>query len=283
MRTRSPVTGARRRLLRAAFVAFVVIVCAVVVFPFYWMIVSSLQTGRGLFSYPPLLWPDNFAFRSFKLVLGGTALLRWLGNSFVVSLSASVGALLFAASGAYALSRFRYPGRSTAALLILTTQMVPPLILVIPLFVIFRRLNLTDTLTGLVVGNFTFTLPVCVWMLKSIFDTIPEDIEAAAQIDGCSYLQVLTRITAPLAVPGFVATGIFAFLESWDEFMFSRTVITTPDKWVASIGLSSFIGVYVTPWDQIMAAAVLFTLPPVLLFLLVQRYFVAGFAGGVKG
>jgi multiple sugar transport system permease protein len=121
-------------------------------------------------------------------------------------------------------------------------------------------------------------------MLRAIFESIPVEIEEAARIDGCAYWQVLLRITAPIGLPGFVATGIFCFLTSWDEFMFSRTVITSTEKWVASIGLASFIGEYVTPWDEIMAAASLFTFLPVVLFLLVQRYFVAGLAsGGVKG
>jgi len=278
------VTGLDRRLKTVIFVLFVVFVCGAVAFPFYWMIVSALQTGRGLFTYPPMLYPDNFEFKSFRTVLSNTGLPRWLWNSFLVSLASSLGALLVGAPGAYALSRFRYRGKNLFAILILTTQMMPPLVLVIPLFVIFRHLHLSDSLTGLVLANFTFALPVCVWMLRAIFDSIPEEIEEAARIDGCSYGQVLIRITAPLALPGFVATGIFAFLTSWDEFMFSRTVITAKDKWVASIGLSSFIGEYITPWDEIMAAATLFTVPPVILFLLVQRYFVAGLAaGGVKG
>ena len=278
-------TGAsRHRGGRLLFCAMVVVTCGAVAFPFYWMIVTALQTGRGLFSYPPLLWPDNFAFQSFKAVLSGTALPRWLANSLIVSLASSLAALLVGTPGAYALSRFRYRGKTSFAILILTTQMMPPLVLVIPLYIIFRALALSDSLTGLALANFAFALPVCVWMLRAIFDSIPEDIEEAARIDGCSYTQVLVRITAPLALPGFVATGIFAFLTSWDEFMFSRTVITATEKWVASIGLSSFIGIYLTPWDQTMAAAALFTLPPVILFLLVQRYFVAGLsAGGVKG
>jgi multiple sugar transport system permease protein len=162
--------------------------------------------------------------------------------------------------------------------------MMPPLVLIIPLYTIFIGMGLTDTLFGLVLGNFAFSLPVVMWMMKSIFDSIPIEIEEAARVDGASWLYILVRITLPIALPGLVATGIFTFLNGWDEFMFARTIVSSADKWVGTVGLASFIGVYVTAWDQILAAATIFTLPPVILFLLVQKYFIAGLgAGAVKG
>jgi multiple sugar transport system permease protein len=152
------------------------------------------------------------------------------------------------------------------------------------LYTIFSGLGLTNTLLGLIVGNLAFSLPVVIWMMKSIFDSIPIEIEEAARIDGASWPYVLWRVTLPIALPGLIATGIFTFLNGWDEFMLARTIISSGDKWVGTIGLSSFIGVYVTSWDQILAAATIFTLPPVVLFLLVQKYFIAGLGtGAVKG
>jgi multiple sugar transport system permease protein len=162
--------------------------------------------------------------------------------------------------------------------------MMPPLVLIIPIYTIFIKLNLTDTLSGLVLGNFAFSLPVVIWMMKSIFDSIPFEIEEAARVDGASWPYILLRITLPLALPGLVATSIFTFLSGWDEFLLARTIVTPAEKWVGTVGLASFIGVYVTPWDQILAAATIFTLPPVILFLFVQKYFIAGLgAGAVKG
>jgi multiple sugar transport system permease protein len=247
------------------------------------MIVNSLQTGLGRFSYPPRLLPDDFSFSSYRTVFGNTNVDKWLLNSLAVSLSAAGAALIVGAWGAYAISRFKSRGVGAAAYITLMTQMMPPVVLMIPLFKIFRQLGLVDKLSGLVVANFIFALPVTIWMLKSIFDTIPVEIEEAALIDGCNRMQVLLKITGPLSLPGFVAAGIFAFIAAWDEFMFTRTVITNPDNWVGSLGIVSFIGEWSTPWDQIMAAASLFTVVPVILFLLVQRYFIAGLAGGVKG
>jgi multiple sugar transport system permease protein len=260
-----------------------VIVTMLIVFPFYWMIVNSLQTGQGRFAYPPRFFPDDVGFSSYRTVLKETDVGRWLLNSLSVSLSASVAALVIGAWGAYAISRFQIRGMRFASYIILTTQMIPPIVLMIPLFKLFRQLGLIDKLGGLVVANFVFTLPVTIWMLKSIFDAIPVEIEEAALVDGCNRMEVLAKITGPLSAPGFVAAGIFAFISSWDEFMFTRLVITHPDKWVGSVGIVSFIGEWAASWDQMMAAASMFTVVPVILFLLVQRYFIASLVGGVKG
>jgi len=267
-----------------AFYAALFALLVAVVFPFYWMLKTSMDTGSGLFSYPPRFLPGSYAMEGYRAVLTETAVGAWLWNSFVVASGSTVLALAAGVSGAYGLSRFRYRGKAALALVILTTQMMPPLVLIIPLYTIFIGLGLTDTLFGLVLGNFAFSLPVVIWMMKSIFDSIPIEIEEAARVDGASWPYILLRVTLPIALPGLLATGIFTFLSGWDEFMFARTIVSSTEKWVGTIGLSSFIGVYVTSWDQILAAAAIFTLPPVVLFLLVQKYFIAGLgAGAVKG
>ncbi len=276
------------RLVRAilweiAFYAALLLMLAAVVFPFYWMVKTSMDTGAGLFSHPPRFLLDHYAMEGYRAVLRDTPVGLWLWNSFVVAAGSTVLALAAGVSGAYGLSRFRYRGKTTLALVILTTQMMPPLVLIIPIYAIFIGLGLTDTLFGLMLGNFAFSLPVVIWMMKSIFDSIPFEIEEAARVDGASWLYILVRVTVPISLPGLVATGIFTFLNGWDEFMLARTIVTSTDKWVGTVGLASFIGVYVTPWDQILAAATIFTLPPAVLFLLVQRYFIAGLgAGAVK-
>lgn len=273
----------RHWLWELAFYAALCLLLAAVVFPFYWMIKTSLETGTGLFAYPPRFLPSSSALEGYRAVLRETPLARWLWNSFVVASGSTLLALIAGVSGAYGLSRFRYRGKSTLALVILTTQMMPPLILIIPIYTIFIGLKLTDSLLGLVLGNLAFSLPVVIWMMKAIFDSIPFEIEEAARVDGASWPYILCRITLPLALPGVVATSIFSFLQGWDEFMLARTIVTAPGKWVGTVGLASFIGLYVTPWDQILAAATMFTLPPIILFLLVQKYFIAGLgAGAVK-
>jgi multiple sugar transport system permease protein len=266
------------------FYAALLMLLLAVVFPFYWMIKTSMEAGASLFSYPPRFLPNSLALEGYRTVVRETQLGLWLWNSFVVATGSTLLALAAGISGAYGLSRFRYRGKSTLALVILTTQMMPPLVLIIPIYTIFIQLGLTDSLFGLMLGNFSFSLPVVIWMMKSIFDSIPFEIEEAARVDGASWPFILLRVTLPLSLPGLVAVGIFTFLSGWDEFLFARTIVTAAEKWVGSVGLASFIGMNVTPWDQILAAATIFTLPPIILFILVQKHFIAGLgAGAVKG
>ena len=273
----------KRLLWESLFYATLLLLLVSVVFPFYWMIKTSMETGAGLFSFPPRFLPNSYAMEGYRAVVQETPIGLWLRNSFIVAFGSTIMALVAGVSGAYGLSRFRYRGKGSLALVILTTQMMPPLVLIIPIYTIFTKLGLTDSLLGLILGNFAFALPVVIWMMKSIFDSIPFEIEEAARVDGASWLTILLRITLPLALPGLIATGIFTFLSGWDEFMLARAIVTATDKWVGTIGLASFIGVYVTSWDQILAAATIFTLPPLILFLMVQKYFIAGLgAGAVK-
>lgn len=274
----------RRVAGEVVFYSVLVLALAVVVFPFYWMIKTSLDAGNSLFAYPPSVVPADPSLNGYETALKDTSLGLWLWNSLVVATTSTALALLAGVSGAYGLSRFRYRGKSSLSLVILTTQMMPPLVLIIPIYTIFIQFGLTDTIFGLILGNFAFSLPVVIWMMKAIFDSIPFEIEEAARVDGASWPYILVRITLPLATPGLVATGIFSFIHGWDEFLFARTIVVSVEKWVGTVGLASFIGVYTTEWDQILASATLFTLPPVILFLLVQKHFIAGLgAGAVKG
>ena len=265
------------------FYAGLLLTAAAVALPFYWMVKTSFEAGTGLFSYPPSLIPKTPSAEGYRTIFRDTSIGLWLWNSFAVSAGSTLMALAAGISGAYGLSRFRYRGKEALALVILTTQMMPPLVLIIPIYTIFIGLGLTNSLFGLMLGNFAFSLPIVIWMMKSIFDSIPVEIEEAARVDGASWPYILAFVTLPIALPGVVATGVFTFLNGWDEFMFARTIVTSADKWVSTVGLASFIGSYVTPWDQILSAATIFTVPPVILFLLVQRYFIAGLgAGAVK-
>lgn len=252
--------------------------------PFLWMLKSALESPAAATAYPPHLLPDGHFVETFTAIFRDTQMLRWMLNSLIVSLVSTVIALALSIPMAYGLSRFRFRGRGGLSVAILGAQMMPPIVLIIPLYTFFVRMGLMDTLWSVIIANAAFALPVMVWMLKTVFDTVPYEIDEAARIDGAGWGMIAFRIVLPLAIPGVVAASIFAFLNAWDEFMLARTLLRSVDKWVGTIGLSSLMGEYVTPWNQIMATALIFTLPPVILFLFVQRHFVSGLgAGAVKG
>lgn len=262
-----------------------VIACVLLnLFPFYWMVSSSLKESASLFAYPPTFLPLPFDVGAYVQVFRQTALLEWLLNSVRVAVPTTVLALVFSVTGAYALSRFKFRGRGLTAMLILVTQMLPGTLLVIPLYLLFKQFGLLDTHVGLIIAYATFALPFSIWMLKGYFDTIPLEIEEAAIVDGCTRLQVLARIVLPLSLPGLTVTAMFAFILAWNDLILAVTLTTDPSLRLDAVGLASFIGEYGTPWGLIMSASTVSSLPILILFLFAQRYLLAGLtAGAVKG
>jgi multiple sugar transport system permease protein len=251
--------------------------------PLYWMLVQALQPMQQRYIFPPQLLPSDPSLDAFWRVWQSTDIVTWLRNTFIVAVTSAILVLVFAAWGAYAMSRWRSRGVGLAAYFTLATQMMPGIVLMIPIYRAFIQLGLVGGLHGLIVANFLFSVPVATWMLKSIFDSIPEEIEEAARLDGCSRLGVLFRITLPIALPGVIATGVFAFIASWNEYIFARLIINRSTDWVGSMGIASFFGELSTPWPEVMAASIIFALPPTALFLAFQRYFVDGLGGATKG
>jgi multiple sugar transport system permease protein len=209
---------------------------------------------------------------------------RWLLNSLFVSLGASSISVLLSIFSAYSLSRYSYRGSTLFSFLLLLTQMLPTALLIVPLFILFKQVQLLNTLVSLVVANAAFIVPITIWVLKGFFDTIPIEIEESGLIDGCSRLGVLFHITLPLSLPAIVASFVIGFFEAWNEFAFALTFISDQDKWVTSVGLASWIGWLTTPIEIMMSGAVVFSVPSVVFFLVLQRYVVSGLAAGaVKG
>lgn len=265
-------------------IILVILTCTVVFFPFYWMVVTSLKKTEHLFVYPPTFIPLVPNLISYIEIFHVRPLATWLGNSFVVASLTTLFSIAVASFGAYGLSRFRFRGKNLLAYLLLATQMLPGVLIIVPIYMIFRNWNLTDELAGLILVYMSFNIPITMWILRGFFDSIPPELEEAAMIDGCSRIGSFLRILFPLSVPGLVGTATVAFIMSWNEYLYARTLISTQSKWTVSVGLSSFIGEYITPWDQIMAGSTVTTLPVLILFLIFQRYLIRGLtAGGVKG
>ncbi len=273
----------RKQIGDAGHLALVILVCLLAVFPFYWMIKSSLTT-QSAFVWPPEIIPTSVSFDAYRDVVDGYPIVRWFLNSTFVALATTALSVLIALNAALGLSRYRTRLTGTFGAVILITQMLPATLLVIPMFIIFRNLKLIDSLFGLVVANLAFALPLAIWVLKGFFDSIPREIEEASMIDGSSEVGAFYRVTIPLTIPGIIAVSIYAFMVSWGEFFFARTLINQETNWVFTVGLSSFRGEHTLQWSELLAAATIFTIPPLLFFAGLQRHLISGLTGGaVKG
>jgi multiple sugar transport system permease protein len=285
---RRPKSGTRRRLerflgdalIRVALVVFVLWTLA----PVAWMVVSSLLNQVALTSVPPDLSPGAFTLDNYRGVLTtGGSLVPAFRNSLIISFLTTGIALTLGSAAAYAIARLGVPGGDKIALLALATQMFPGIVIIIPLFIVLSRLGLIDTYAGLVVVYLSFVLPIVIWVLKGFFESIPPELEKAAAIDGASTWQTFTRIVLPISLPPLFATGIFAFIESWNEFMFA-IILTRLHTKTVPIAISEFAGQYQTAVGQMVAAAALASVPVILLAMIFRRYILMGFAeGAIKG
>jgi multiple sugar transport system permease protein len=279
-RPRSPKMVAQRFL----FYFIVAAVSLAFIFPLYWMIISSITPSDQAFKYPPAFFPSFLKLDAYQEIIEQQPILVWLGNSLTVSLGTTLLTLGVSITGAYALSKRDWRGRTGLGISLLITQMVPAALLVIPIFIIFKGVGLLDSLAGLIIAHSALTVPIAVWVLKGFFENIPPDIHDAAVVDGNGELGVLTRIVIPMAAPALVAVGVIAFFTSWDEYVFSSVFIQSQSLRVFSVGISTFIGEMTTPIDLIFAAATLFVIPPLVFYALIERYLISGFsAGAVKG
>lgn len=270
----------RRILLWAGLSA----VCVVPLFPVYWMGVTSLIPRHEIFRYPPTFvpWPPYFA--AYRDLFGATQLTLWIGNSALVVAVSTFLSVAVSVLAAYSISRF--PARISVATgyVLLATRMVPPTLLVMPLYLVFQRAGLLDTRTALVAAYTTFEIPFATWMLKGYFDSIPKELEEAAQVDGCSPLGALSRVILPVSWPGIVASVVASAILGWSDYVFALTFISNPNRWTVTVGIASFFGEHETLWNEVMGGALIATLPIVVLFLIMGRYLVSGLtAGAVKG
>ncbi len=256
----------------------------VVVFPFYWMFVSSLKSEEQMRTLTAMFWPSPAVLDNYRQLLGKTDFGAWYGNSIVVALSSTFVATAIGTLGAYALARLKFFGRAFMASATLITYLVPPSILFIPLYAQIRNLGLADSLTGLIAAYPSFTVPFVTWLLMGYFESIPEELEEAAMIDGATRFGAFRRIILPLAAPGVLAAALFAFTQAWNEFLYALVFITNVKLRTLPVGLSTFITGDVYGWGFLMAGAVLTTLPVIAAYTYLQKYMVEGLtAGSVKG
>ena len=277
--------GRRSATLESSVAYTVLVVLAIVVlFPFYWMIVTSFKSEDQMRSVVSMFWPKPFAIENYQQLLAKTEFAAWYGNSVFVAVSSTLLATAVGTIGAYALARLKFLGRGFMASATLITYLVPPSILFIPLYKQMQGLGMANSLAGLIAAYPSFTVPFVTWLLMGYFESIPEELEEAAMIDGATRFGAFYRIVLPLSAPGVLAAGLYAFTQAWNEFLYALVFITDGRLRTLPVGLASFITGDVYGWGYLMSGAVLTTLPVIAAYIYLQKYMVEGLtAGSVKG
>ena len=256
------------------------------VFPIIWILSTSFKFKEDVLKPGIEIIPHNFTLSNYQHVLSMDNFIfwKWLGNSIMIAVITTIIGLFLASTTAYAFSRFEFKGKKFFLFSYLLTQMFPGAILIVPLYNIIKNLGLLNSYTGLLIAYSTISLPFCVWMLKSFFDTIPKSLEEAAMIDGLTSFGTFWKIILPLSLPGLSVTAFFSFITAWNEFMFALTFMSTSEHYTLPVGLRTFVFEFNTDWHYMAAGAIIVSLPVLIFFFIAQKFLISGLtSGGVKG
>ena len=277
----------RRKPLAFSLVAlFLAIYMIFTLFPFYWMVTTSLKTNNRAYKIPPEFIPEQPTTENYaRLFNEDKTILRFFLNSLIIGFGTVAVCLVAGSLAGYSLSRFRLPAKRLILIMILMSQMFPLALLLIPIYVNFVKVRLLDTYWAVIIAHSAISLPYCVWLLKGFIDTIPVEIEEAAAIDGCSRIGILLRIVGRMIAPGLVTAGVVSFLMSWREFLYALTLTSSESVRPIGPGIRVYyFGIMSMRWANLMAASVIITIPVILIYMFMQRFVVSGLTGGaVKG
>ena len=252
--------------------------------PYFWTLFTSLKSERELYQFPVTYWPHATTLVNYVAVFTQNPFGRFLLNSAVVTVASTVLCLFIASLAAYAFARLKFRGRELLLVGLLVVAMIPLITVIVPLYILVRNLGLLNTYWGLIAPYIAYSLPVAIFILTAFFREIPHELEEAALIDGCTRLNTLWRIIAPLAAPGLITAGIIVFVYTWNEFLVALTLTSTNDVRTITVGIALYRGEFAFPWGVISAAVTLATIPITALILLGQRLVIRGLtAGAVKG
>ena len=266
------------------FYVFLTIFILVSVFPLLWIFKMSIITRSELFQSPPTLLPANATGSEYGQILGDPAFQQALINSVIISGATTVICLFFGSIAAYAIARLRFAGKGFIMTLILAISFFPGVAIIAPLFIQFSTFGVIDTLASVIVTDTVFALPLTVWLLVAFFRELPKDLEEAAKVDGATTIQAFRKVIVPLAAPGVFTTAILTFIFAWNEFLFATTFLLTPATQPVTVVIPNFASQYTTDYGAQAAAAVVVTVPLVIMVLIFQRRIVSGLtAGAVKG
>ena len=249
-------------------------------FPFFWIISSAFKSPQEIIQKNSTIIPRSFTFEHFEKILFSSDFLIYLKNSLIISFFSMFIAVILSIFAAYGLHKLKFYGNKLVERSLLVTYAFPGVILLIPMYLMLGKMGLLNSYFALILINVTFSTPFAVWMLKAFFKTIPYDIEEAAMIDGASKMTILFKIIFPLALPGIASVSIFCFIISWTEYMFASIMISGDDLKTLPVGLASIVGQYQIDWGFLLAGATLASLPVIILFIFVGKYFVSGLTDG---
>ncbi len=252
-------------------------------FPVLWMFVSSIKSNTEIFAIPPKLFPKVFSLSAYQIILSDPAKIRFFLNSYIVASVVTLLTLVVAIMSGYGFSRYSFKLKKLLNLFIISTQAVPTITLLIPYFGLVVAFKMYNTYFALIFTYMVFTLPYAILMMTGYFNTLPREIDEAVKIDGGSSFFALWRVLVPISIPGIVATAVYTFLLAWNEFLFALTLTKTTDMRTVPIGIQLLMGQFGYQWSEMMAMSMLGSLPILIVYLVAQRYFIAGMtAGSVK-
>jgi arabinogalactan oligomer/maltooligosaccharide transport system permease protein len=261
-----------------------ILACIIAVYPVLRVLSVSLRPGDRLLSTSLAIIPGDASLQAYRTILVDRNFLLWVWNSLIITMSTAVIGVILAATSAYAFSRWRFPGRGAGLVFLLTTQMIPAAMLMVPLYVLAARLGLVNTYRGLVIAYTVTSVPFSIWILKGYYDTIPLDLEEAALIDGASRMSTFWRIILPLSTPALAIVFLFNFMQSWNDYMLARIMLQRPDLYTWPIGLENMLHSFKTEWAAFTAASILVMVPVMALFLYSSKWLISGLTlGSVKG
>ncbi len=260
-------------LIMAALMTFVL-------FPLIWVLSTALKSKTEVFASPPYIIPHSVTFDNFLSIWKDRNFGAYFVNSMIVAAVTTVLCLVIANLAAFGFSRYRMKHANKLIMFILVSQMVPSVLFVMPYFVMMSRAGLVDSKIALIIAHTSFSLPFCTWMLRGYYDSIPFSIDEAGRLDGCSRLSVLTKIVFPLSIPGNIATLIFSFMQSWNEYLFSMSLTTTDRMYTIPVGIAMFMGEYQTEWNELMAASLAASIPVIIVYLIADKYLIGGLTAG---
>lgn len=278
--------GLKQQRKRSKIITYTLLLAgmAIVFIPFWYMLITSLKPQAYIFEMPPRLWPQEPTLKNYTTALGKDLFGLYFLNSLVVAVSSTALTVLISSLLAYAFARLEFPGKEILFYLFLLGMMIPPVMLIIPQFIIAKQLGLLDNLGGLVVVYITMNLSMQTFLLRGFFEGIPKDLEEAALIDGANQWSIFWRVIIPLSRPGLAVVTIFTFLYAWDEFPWANVAIKETTRRTLPIAIAMFQSQHLTEWGQVFAASIVALIPVVAVFVVFQRYFIRGISTtGLKG